>query len=67
MLELEAEGGALFGGNRKGRRGRECGENTSIWVTQAWRKDLHEDHSRYVVGNFVPDHGAQDCARQHRL
>ena len=77
-LELKAEGEALFdgeievdesyfGGNRKGRRGRECGENTSIWVTQAWRKDLHEDHSRYVVGNFVPDHGAQDCARQHRL
>jgi transposase len=77
-LELKAEGEALvdgeievdesfFGGNRKGRRGQGGGGNTIIWLTQAWWEGLHEDHSRCVVGNFVPDHGTQDCAWQHRL
>ena len=70
-LELEAQGEALFdgeievdesyfGGNRKGRRAR--GENTSIRLTQSWWDGLYEDHSRYVAGNFVSGHGAQDCA-----
>lgn len=62
MLELEAEGGALFGGNRKGVEDEGRGENTSIWLTQAWQEGLHEDHFRWVAGNFVSDHGAQDCA-----
>ena len=34
------------------------GENTSIWLTQAWQEGLHEDHFRWVAGNFVSDHGA---------